>query len=159
MAIRLSTEAAAICLLAGLAGCTPAIHSTAPDFRFTSFDGKQGSLHKQFGKPLVVNFWAVWCGPCQAEFPDFQEVFNEKSGQFRLLSVCVDQEMDPPGFVKAKGYNWEFVYDADQSGSQAYQIRSIPRTLFFNAKGELVVDYTRGMMDKATFEENLAKIL
>lgn len=135
--------------------------SKAANFQFASFDGKQGSLHKQFGQPLVVNFWAVWCPPCRAEFPAMQEVFNEKSGQFRMISVCVDQRDNPPGFVRANGYTWEFVYDnsdRQHSGSTVYGVRGIPHTLFINRRGELVEEHT-GAMSKADFERLLAKIL
>jgi thiol-disulfide isomerase/thioredoxin len=154
--------AAVLCVAIGawLPGCSGLSKDAAPDFEFQSFDGRAGTLHKQFGQPLVVNFWAVWCGPCQAEFPDFQKVYTAKKGQFRLLSVCVDREMDPPGFVRQQGYDWEFVYDGegDKAGGSVFQISAIPRTLFINKRGELVDEHT-GMMDQKQFEEKLAKIL
>jgi thiol-disulfide isomerase/thioredoxin len=128
----------------------------ATDFAYIGFDGKPGSLKSQFGEPLVVNFWAPWCPPCKAELPDFSEVYNAKPGRFKLLGVCTDDQEDPPGYVQRHGYNWQFVYD--QTHGSAYQIESIPRTLFINRKGQLVVDYS-GLMPRKAFEAALAKIV
>jgi peroxiredoxin len=130
----------------------------APDFRFTAFDGTAGSLHSLFGQPLVVNFWAVWCPPCREEFPDMQKVYTARAGQFRMLSVCIDREMNPQDFVKSNGLTWDFAYDEAGSGAKAYQVKAIPTTLFIDRKGNLIKQH-RGGMDQRTFENLLASIL
>lgn len=152
----------ALLCAAALAGCTkpPVSANATANFDFTGFDGKAGSLHGSLGQPLVVNFWAVWCGPCRDEFPGMQEVFTEKAGKFRMISVCVDKQMNPQEFVKAHGLTWEFAYDSEGelSGSKVYKITGIPRTLFIARDGTLVNDHT-GSLTKAQFEAELASIL
>ena len=49
----------------------------APDFTVYDADGNQVKLHDFIGKPIVLNFWASWCGPCQMEMPDFHEKYLE----------------------------------------------------------------------------------
>jgi thiol-disulfide isomerase/thioredoxin len=127
------------------------------DFSYTPFGAQEEvKVSSRIGKPLVVNFWAVWCEPCKMELPDFQEVYKERQGQFDLLSLCVDKQRDPEGFVKAQGYSWDFAFDGN--GAAVYNISGIPRTLFVNAQGQVVVDFT-GAMSRPAFEAALAGIL
>jgi thiol-disulfide isomerase/thioredoxin len=49
----------------------------APDFIVYDIDGNEVRLHDYLGKPIVLNFWASWCGPCQMEMPDFDEKYME----------------------------------------------------------------------------------
>ena len=51
--------------------------SLAPDFTVYDIDGNEVHLTDYIGKPIVLNFWASWCGPCQMEMPDFQEKYLE----------------------------------------------------------------------------------
>jgi cytochrome c biogenesis protein CcmG, thiol:disulfide interchange protein DsbE len=127
------------------------------DFALTTYGGERRTLESFYGQPLVLNFWAAWCGPCCAEFPEFQQAYNARPGQFTLLSVAVDSELDPRGFVAKTGYSWTFASpDGDVLG--LYGIEGIPMTLFISREGR-VVSKKVGSMDLATFEAELAKIL
>ncbi len=128
----------------------------AQDFEVTGFDGQKFKISKYAGQPVVLNFWADWCGPCKAEFPDFQEVYKSKPGQFVLISVATSDSNDPVGFVKQNGYSWVFANDSD--GAKRYGVSAIPLTLFISRMGD-IVEKQEGSMDKATFEAKLAKIL
>ena len=50
----------------------------APDFEMVDRDGNRIKLSDMRGKPVVLNFWASWCGPCKSEMPDFEEAYKEK---------------------------------------------------------------------------------
>jgi thiol-disulfide isomerase/thioredoxin len=126
------------------------------DFNVTLFSGEQASIQSFTGQPLVVNFWADWCPPCVGELPEFQAVYNERHGQFKMVGIAADSSKDAEGFVKQNGYNWTFGKSAE--GFAAYEVRGIPTTLFVNSNG-YVVEKVVGGMDRATFESNLAKIL
>lgn len=59
----------------------------APDFTVYDADGNQVKLHDFIGKPIVLNFWASWCGPCQMEMPDFHEKYLELGDEINFLMV------------------------------------------------------------------------
>jgi thiol-disulfide isomerase/thioredoxin len=127
------------------------------DFSYTPFGATEAvQVSSRIGKPLVVNFWAVWCPPCKMELPDFQEVYTQHNGEFALLGLCVDDKLDPEGFVKDNGYTWDFGYDVN--GGEAYRITGIPRTLFVNRAGQVVIDISQAM-SRPAFEAALDAIL
>ncbi len=120
----------------------------------TLFDdaGKAIDLTSFKGKPVVLNFWASWCGPCKSEMPDFDEVYKELGDEVHFVMVnmtdgvreTVEKAKD---YIKAQGYSFPVYYDTAQSAAYTLGISSIPTTFFLNAKGHGVA-YAVGAMGK-----------
>src|SRR5215471_19915298 len=65
----------------------------APAFALTSLDGKKVSLADYKGRPVLVNFWATWCGPCKVEMPWFEEFRKQYGAQgFEILGLTDDAD-------------------------------------------------------------------
>ncbi|MBP3544577.1 MAG: TlpA family protein disulfide reductase, partial [Lachnospiraceae bacterium] len=59
----------------------------APDFTVIDAEGNEVKLSDMRGKPVVVNFWASWCGPCKMEMPEFEEVYKELGDEVHFMMV------------------------------------------------------------------------
>ena len=120
---------------------------TAPDFTVYDADGNAVKLSDYFGKPIVLNFWASWCGPCKAEMPDFEEVYKERGEEIQFLMVnCTggrETLESAKSFIADSGYTFPVFYDLDLDASMTYGTSSIPMTFFIDAEGYLTA-YTQG---------------
>jgi thiol-disulfide isomerase/thioredoxin len=128
----------------------------APDFSYTTFDGLNRRLSDHLGEPIVVNFWAVWCGFCTDEMPMFEELYRQHAGEFTMLAVAVDRQYDPAGHFRGHGYSYTGAFDVD--GVRKYTNGPIPTTAFIDRQGNLVKRHLGGM-SRRQFEENLSAIL
>ncbi len=77
--------------VAGGARATPAIGRPAPKFSLTTFDHRHVRLADLAGKVVVLNYWAVWCGPCKAELPMIDAYVRKRGGDdLKVFAVTVD---------------------------------------------------------------------
>lgn len=127
----------------------------ATDFRIIDNNGTESKLSDYFGKPIVVNFWDIGCGPCLMELPAFNNAYIEYGNEVQFLMVNL---IDPnrtntipiENFVNENNYQFPVYFDVDYNASIAYGIYSIPRTIFIDKDGNL--NYSQiGMM----YEEQL----
>lgn len=129
-------------------------HIKAPDFEVLDSEGNTVSLYDFIGSPIVINYWASWCGPCKMEMPDFNEAYSEvrKDVLFMMINV-VDgkRETESSGreYVENQGFDFPVFYDIGLEASLSYSITSYPTTLFIDKDGYLIGGYT-GMIDKQT---------
>jgi len=110
---------------------------TAPDFTLPTVDKKEISLSDYRGRPVILNFWATWCGPCRYEVPAFK-AFSEKYTADDVVVIAVNTQDDPDsalGYAKADGL--KFVIPVDPRGTVAnmYNVRGLPTTFFISETG------------------------
>ena len=134
----------------------------ARDFTVQDIDGNDVKLSEQFGKPLVVNFWASWCPPCKEEMPDFESVYQEMGEQVTFMMVnLVDGSRETletaTDYITANGYTFPIYFDVNQDAAYTYTITSIPTTLFINAKGEIVTSAV-GAIDAEALKQGIQMI-
>jgi thiol-disulfide isomerase/thioredoxin len=113
----------------------------------TDIEDKEFSLADYKGKPVLIDFWAIWCGPCRRELPYLKEAWEKyyKKG-FEIVSVSLDYTdrttpEDYAKWIEEKGMSWRHVYDQkdwDSELAKAFLVYSIPSTFLVDKNGDLV---------------------
>lgn len=115
----------------------------APDFVVYDAKGNEVKLSDFRGKPVVLNFWASWCGPCKREMPDFQKVYEAYGEEVHFVMVNltdgVQETVEAASqFMEDNGYTFPVYFDTELIAANAYVVNSVPRTYFIDAEGFLV---------------------
>ena len=136
--------------------------SKALDFAVYDKDGKRVGLSDYFGKPIVLNFWASWCGPCQMEMPDFEALYKERGDEINFLMVNLtdgsrETQEKADEYIREQGFTMPVYYDLDSDAANTYGAYSIPMTFFIDKDGYLVARAT-GALDSETLQEGIAMI-
>ena len=135
---------------------------TAPDFTVYDREGNAVKLSDYAGKPIVLNFWASWCGPCQSEMPDFQEKFEALGEDVQFLMVNMTdgsrETVDiASAFIEEKGFTFPVLYDTDLDAANTYGAYSLPTTYFIDSQGSAIA-WATGAIDGDTLQRGIDMI-
>ena len=135
----------------------------APDFTVYDGDGNAVHLSDFKGKPVVLNFWASWCGPCKMEMPDFEAKCKELEGNVVFMMINATdggrETVDTAkAFLAESGYTFPVYYDTEYSAIYAYGVNAFPTTFFIDAEGNLIA-YGQGAMSADTLQSGIDMIL
>lgn len=135
----------------------------APDFTVYDIDGNSHKLSDFRGKPVILNFWATWCGYCQVEMPDFEEKFKQygQDVHFIMLNVtdgAQETVETASSFIAEQGYTFPVYYDTDLTATSAYNTSGLPVTYFIDAEGNFVA-WQQGMMTAETLQIGIDMLL
>ena len=116
----------------------PTIGSTVSDFELPVLSGQAQRLSELKGRPVVINFWATWCGPCKAEMPLLNRMSREYPDDLVVLGVNYAESVEVvEGFVTGEGITFPILLDEAGHVADLYIVRSYPTTFFVDAEGVL----------------------
>ncbi len=137
-----------------------AVGEPAPDIAGTTLDGARFDLASLRGRPVIVNFWASWCGPCVQEFPLLQSTLQaHQADGLAIVGVLFKDDPGPAGaFVHRFGAAWPTVLDPNGSQATAYTVVAPPQSYFIDKSG--VLRYRQiGQLLPQDIDAHLASIL
>lgn len=131
----------------------------AIDFNLTNLEGKNVKLSDYRGKVVVLDFWATWCGPCKASFPNMQKLVNEyKNKNVAFFFIDTWEEGNPTAikeevakFITNKEYTFNVLFDSKREIVTKYKIEEIPT--------KIVIDKNGDFLSISSSEDNLKAII
>ena len=138
----------------------PVAGHPAPDFELKTLEGDTLRLSDFKGQPVLVNFWATWCGPCRAEFPDFQEAHVDNADNLVIIGVnstSADQIDLVDDFVAEMGATFPIVLDETGETVKLYRVLGLPTSVFIDRNG-IINELFTGPINKAYIESKLSEL-
>jgi len=136
------------------------VGSVAPDFSLMDLDGAPIRMADLRGRPVVVNFWASWCGPCVEEFPLLKAAAERHAADGLAVVGIVYQDRTEAArdFMASHGGTWPAAMDPGEVVAAAYNIVGPPETFFIGADGTIAARQL-GQFSAESLERHLAAII
>lgn len=116
----------------------PEVGKRAPAFELLDLSGKKQNLAEYSGKVVLLNFWATWCGPCKAEMPSLNSLFEEfKTQGFVVIAVSIDASEKPvQSFVSKQELTFPVLMDPDKEVYfDEYAVFALPTSVLIDRNG------------------------
>jgi cytochrome c biogenesis protein CcmG/thiol:disulfide interchange protein DsbE len=139
---------------------SPLVGQVAPSFALREAGANRTlDLTSLRGKPVILNFWATWCGPCYIEHPVLVESSRRLGSDVQFIGVVFDDtEEKILKFLRENGTSYPTVLDDNGKTAIAYGVGGVPETFFIDASGKIVTKHT-GPLSTADIQQKLTAVL
>jgi thiol-disulfide isomerase/thioredoxin len=135
------------------------IFAQVPNIRLKNLSGRDVQVQEFIqndGKPVILNFWATWCGPCLQELKAIAEVYEDWQNEtgVKMVIVSIDDARTVARvrpMVNAQGWDFDVLLDVNSELRRAMNVQNPPHTFILNGDGEIVsqhVGYSPGSENK-----------
>jgi len=150
-------------LFAGCGGGTSQsslLGKPAPDFQFQGSDEQPIFLSDLQGSPVLLNFWATWCGPCRMEMPYLQQIYDEWQVMgLVLLAINIrESSSEVDAFMQSQGLSFPVVLDSEGEIAEQYGAHRIPATFFIDVYGIIQEVKVGPFRSTAEIEDSLSRL-
>lgn len=134
-----------------------------PEMIVYDIDGNAHKLSDFEGKPVILNFWATWCGYCKMEMPDFEDAYRTYGDEIHFLMVNATDSVGETvekasGYIMEQGFTFPVYYDTAQTAGQYFNLSSFPVTYLLDAEGEIVA-WQKGMLTADILQTGIDMLL
>lgn len=131
----------------------------APNFTLRDLEGREVSLARLRGRPVLLNFWATWCYPCQAEHALLQRTALAHHGELEVFGVIYQDEADPVRrYLTEHPSPYAHLMDPNSQVAIDYGVAGVPETFFIDRAGNVALKHA-GALHPAVMRGALARIL
>ncbi len=134
------------------------VNQPAPDFELSTLEGNRVRLSSFRGRPVLLTFWASWCGPCRRELPEVSGIYREYNDKgLVVMGVNDEGKAIARRFAAQEGLPFPTLDDGGLKAHRLYRVRAIPSTFLISADGK-VVRFFRGARSGAALRAALAAV-
>jgi cytochrome c biogenesis protein CcmG/thiol:disulfide interchange protein DsbE len=134
----------------------------APDFELLDREGRQVELSSLRGSPVIINYWASWCGPCRSEMPAIENISHEYAEDGLVILGVNGTNQDnlaaALSFVQELGITFPILLDETGEVGNLYRVQSLPTTFFIDPEG-IVHDMIIGGMSETMLRVKVSELL
>ncbi|WP_010272903.1 TlpA family protein disulfide reductase [Paenibacillus senegalensis] len=118
----------------------PRLNHMAPQGKLSTLDGTVLAIGGSRDKPLLLNFWASWCGPCQEEAPFLQALYEKYGDQIDFYAIHAthdDRRENVEPFIQANGWTFPVLLDEEGHMAEQYRIMGYPTSFILDREGRI----------------------
>jgi peroxiredoxin/outer membrane lipoprotein-sorting protein len=131
------------------------VNRPVPDLELKTLEGDRVQLAALRGRPVLLNFWASWCGPCRTELPGLIRIYKDyKDSGLVVLGIDDEPAATARNFVRKTGMSFPTLEDPDRKAHKMFAVRAIPTIFLVDAQGK-VVRFFRGTRDESALRTAL----
>lgn len=138
----------------------PRLQYLAPEFSLTGMDGNTYTVGGKRDKPMLLNFWASWCSPCEEEAPDLARLYEKYKDKLDLYAVNVTGNDDikaARAFAERYKFTFPVLLDEKLSAAELYRFQVIPTSFLIDRNG--VVVEVINLLEPQELEKKMKKLI